>query len=58
MTRGNRDLVSLAEIVEPADTHVDEETRARARTVVAAHARNAEDLRLLLDELGLGTPPQ
>lgn len=53
MVRGNRDPASPAVRVEPVGAHVDEWMRARARGVVAVHARGAEDLRLFLDALGI-----
>lgn len=56
MPGGNRDLATLADIIEPADRDVDGTTAARARAVVAAHARDREDLQLLLEALGLGEP--
>ncbi|WP_431683091.1 hypothetical protein [Kitasatospora sp. KL5] len=57
MTGENRDLATLADIVERADAGVDDEAATRARTVVAAHAHDGEDLRMLLDVLGLGRSP-
>ncbi|MEW1914094.1 hypothetical protein AB0442_37705 [Kitasatospora sp. NPDC085895] len=54
MPARNRDLATLADIIEPADHGLDEATAARVRAVVAARARDAQDLQMLLDALGLG----
>ncbi|MEV6212836.1 hypothetical protein [Kitasatospora sp. NPDC051914] len=58
MSGGNRDLATLADTIERADGGVDDETAARARAVVAAHARDREDFRMLLEVLGLAKPPE
>ncbi|MEW1913936.1 hypothetical protein AB0442_36865 [Kitasatospora sp. NPDC085895] len=51
----NRDLATLADIIEPADHSLDEAMATRVRAVVAARAHDAQDLQqLLLDALGLG----
>ncbi|MCP2311664.1 hypothetical protein FHR36_004827 [Kitasatospora paracochleata] len=49
----NRDLSTLSETIEPAPQTVDEAIAVRARAVVAAHARDGDDQRLLLALLGL-----
>ncbi|PBC70610.1 hypothetical protein BX265_5156 [Streptomyces sp. TLI_235] len=54
MTHADRDLAALGEIVEPVDL-VEDETVHRVRTVVANHAHDRADFRLLLEALGLAT---
>lgn len=53
MPRANRDLTTIADTIEPTDHAVPPALRARVRGVVAAHARDGEDCRLLLEALGL-----
>ncbi|MEV0531842.1 hypothetical protein [Kitasatospora sp. NPDC050463] len=51
--RADRDLTTLGEIIEPVATVAPAPVRARARLVVAAHSRDREDCRALLQVLGL-----
>ncbi|MFF1902994.1 hypothetical protein [Kitasatospora sp. NPDC058218] len=51
--RADRDLTTLGEIIEPAAAAAPAPVRARARLVVAAHSRDREDCRALLQALGL-----
>ncbi|MGW6919513.1 hypothetical protein ACWGB8_37765 [Kitasatospora sp. NPDC054939] len=50
----NRDLATIADIVEPDGQGIDAWTAERVREVVAGHARDRDDRRLLLEALGLG----
>ncbi|MFD0526879.1 hypothetical protein ACFQ1I_05770 [Kitasatospora arboriphila] len=52
MAHADRDLAMLGENVEPAGA-LRPETLDRVRAVVAEHARDGEDRRLLLEVLGL-----
>ncbi|MFJ8039200.1 hypothetical protein ACIRBX_01640 [Kitasatospora sp. NPDC096147] len=53
MPRANRDLTTIADTIEPTDHIVPPALRAKVHEVVAAHARDGEDRRLLLEALGL-----
>ncbi|MGV9269152.1 hypothetical protein ACWDRR_31310 [Kitasatospora sp. NPDC003701] len=53
MQRADRDLTTLGEIIEPVTAVAPAPVRARARLVVAAHSRDREDCRALLQALGL-----
>jgi len=48
-----RDLLTLGETVEAVSAPIPTDVQARARLVVAAHARDGADCRMLLDLLGL-----
>ena len=52
-----RDLLTLGETVEAVSEPIPTDVQARARLVVAAHARDGADCRMLLDLLGL-TPAE
>ncbi|BFV56467.1 hypothetical protein KCMC57_up15710 [Kitasatospora sp. CMC57] len=53
MSRANRDLTTITDIIEPVDQALPATVRARARSVVASYARDRDDCRLLLEALGL-----
>lgn len=53
MAQADRDLMTLGDIIARVNEPVPEPVSARARLVVASYARDAEDCRLLLEELGL-----
>jgi hypothetical protein len=48
-----RDLATLTDNVEPATHSPTPDVVRRARSAVATHAHDRDDLRLLLDALGL-----
>ncbi|WP_405009261.1 hypothetical protein [Kitasatospora sp. NBC_01539] len=52
----NHDLSTRADTIEPTDRALEGSTAERARAVVAAHAHQGDDCRLLLDMLGLREP--
>ncbi|WP_441248057.1 hypothetical protein [Kitasatospora sp. McL0602] len=53
MASASRDLLTLGNIVESAAEPAPAALRARVQRVVAAHARDRDDCRLLLEALGL-----
>ncbi|KQV10744.1 hypothetical protein [Kitasatospora sp. Root107] len=57
MAHASRDLTTLGNTLESVTEIATAATRARARLVVASHAQDAEDCRMLLTQLGLITAP-
>ncbi|GAA1181727.1 hypothetical protein F4556_006015 [Kitasatospora gansuensis] len=57
MAQAGRDLTTLGSTLEHVTEVASADTRARARLVVASHAIDAADCRMLLTQLGLTPDP-